>query len=198
MLNLQTNPDAAFLLVDNSEFYNLVPPSQDDDPPPNDHLHVNTVHANYEGFTKQQVKNVERACRLMGMVATPSECDFQGLVRQNLLKDCPVTNENDQNAHAIFDPDLASIRGETVCCKPEQIVTDYVKIPRDFFSSHNRVTLIADKMFVNLVPFLVSACLNINLLPSNTHLTKKHPSWATFSSVSSVFMPVLILLSGQS
>jgi hypothetical protein len=133
VLNLQTNPDAAFLLVNDSELYDPVPPAQDNDPPTDEHLHVNTVHANYEGFTKQQVKNAERAHRLMGMVATPSERDFQGMVHHNLLKDCPVTNEDIHNAHATFGPDLARIRGKMVCRKPERVVTDYVKIPRDFF-----------------------------------------------------------------
>jgi hypothetical protein len=41
---------------------------------------------------------------------------------------------------------------------------DYVKIPRDFFTHHIRVTLVADVMFVNTVPFLVSASCNINLI----------------------------------
>ena len=90
---------------------------------------MNTVSANYEGFTKQQVKDAERACRVIGMVATPSERNFQGMVCHNLLKDCPVTNEDVHNPHAIFGPDLAHIRGKMVCRKPEQVVTDYVEIP---------------------------------------------------------------------
>jgi hypothetical protein len=60
----------------------------------------------------------------MGMVATPSDQNFQGMLRHNLLKDCPVTNEDVHNAHAIFGPDLASMRGKTVCRKPELVVTD--------------------------------------------------------------------------
>ncbi len=164
VLNLQTNPDVAFLLVNDSELYDHAPPAQDDDPPTDQHLYMNTVCANYKGFAKQQVKNAECACHHMGMVAIPSECNFQEMVHHNLLKDCPVTNEDIHNAHAIFGPDLASIRGKTVRHKPEQVVTDYIKIPRDLFTNHNRVTLVADVMFVNLVPFLVSASRNINLI----------------------------------
>ncbi len=164
MLNLQTNPDAAFILANDSELNDPAPPAQDDDPQPDEHLHVNTVCANYECFTKQQVENAERTCRLMGMVATPSECNFQGMVRHNLLKDCTVSNEDVHNPHPIFGPDLASIRGKTVQCKPEQVVTDYPKIPRDFFMHHNRGTLVADMMFVNLVLFLVSTSRNISLI----------------------------------
>jgi hypothetical protein len=91
---------------------------------------------------------------------------------------CPVTNEDVHNAQAIFHPDLASIRGKMACHKPEQIVADYINIPRDFFTHHNRVTLVAYLMFVNLVLFLVSASGNINIIALNMHLNERHPSLA--------------------
>ena len=43
-------------------------------------------------------------------------------------------------------------------------MTDYVEIPRDFLDKDYRVTLVADIMFVNSVPFLVSASRKINLI----------------------------------
>ncbi len=39
-----------------------------------------------------------------------------------------------------------------------------MEIPKDFFTRHNRVTLVADIMFVNGIPFLVSASRSINLI----------------------------------
>jgi hypothetical protein len=86
------------------------------------------------------------------------------MVHHNLLKDCPVTNEDIHNAHAIFGPDLASIKGKTVHCKPERVVTDYVEIPRDFSTNRYRMTLVAGVMFVNLMPLLVSASHDIDLI----------------------------------
>ncbi len=97
----------------------------------------------------------------MGMIASPSERNFQGLVHLNLLKDCPITNADIVHAHKIFGPDLANIRGKTICPKPERVTTDYVEIPRGISDVHSRVTLVADVMFVNGVPFLVSAFRNI-------------------------------------
>ena len=85
----------------------------------------------------------------MGMIASPSERDFQGLVRLNLLKDCPITNNDITNAYIIFGPDLANIRGKTVRKKPDHVRTDYVEIPQILFDVHSRVTLLADIMFVN-------------------------------------------------
>ena len=100
------------------------------------------------------------------MVASPSEQDFQAMVRLNMLKDYPVTNAIDDiiNAHNIYGPDLASIRGKTVRRKPEHVPTDYVDIPRNIIWLHQQVTLSADIMFVNRVPFLFSVLRNINLI----------------------------------
>jgi hypothetical protein len=63
------------------------------------------------------------------LLAIPSKRDFQGMIRHNLLKDYPVTNEDIHNAHVIFGPGLAIIRGKTVHHEPERVVTDYVEIP---------------------------------------------------------------------
>jgi hypothetical protein len=98
---------------------------------------------------KKQIEHATAARRLMGMIASPSERDFQGLVRLNLLKDCPITNNDITNAHIIFGPDLANIRGKTVRKKPDHVRTDYVEIPQILFDVHSRVTLLADIMFVN-------------------------------------------------
>jgi hypothetical protein len=81
-----------------------------------------------------------------------------------MLKDCPVTNNNIRNAHNIYGPDLALIRGKTVWWKPKRVVTDYVEIPRQFLSIHGLVTLVVDVVFVNSIRFLVSASHSIHLI----------------------------------
>jgi hypothetical protein len=148
--NLREIPEAAYLLVNDTDPAFAAP--------------VQTVRKNFEGFTKKQIKQATAACWLMGMIASPSERDFQGLVHLNLLKDCPITNADIIHTHKIFGPNLANIRGKTVCRKPEQVTMDYVDIPRVILDVHSRVTLVADVMFVNGVPFLVSASRNINLI----------------------------------
>jgi hypothetical protein len=121
IVDLKQNPEVAYLLVNDTDI--------DDDPPwadssPVHQLHINTVRQNFEGYTKKQVQQAARACRLMGMVTSPSERNFQAMVCLNMLKDCPVTNNNIHNANNIYGPDLASIRGKTVWQKPEKVVTD--------------------------------------------------------------------------
>ncbi len=82
-----------------------------------------------EGFSRKQVEGATAACHLMGMVVTPSPRDFEGMVRLNMLKDCPVTNDKITNANKIFGTDLATIRGKTVWRRPKPVLADYVNIP---------------------------------------------------------------------
>jgi hypothetical protein len=150
ILNLKHNPNAAFILVNDADVAygkSWVP----------------TVRQNYKGFTKCQVQQATHACRIMGMIGAPTESEFQSLVRLNILKDCPITNSNIISAHKIFGPDLANIRGKMVCQKPRHVNTELVDIPQALVGNKKNVTLVADVMFVNGVPFLVFSSRNIML-----------------------------------
>jgi hypothetical protein len=134
-------------------------------PQPDKHqVHVATVRDNFGNFSRKQIEGAQAARRLMGMMATPSTRDFHALVRLNMIQDCPITTENIKHAHTLFGPDLATIRGKTVRCKPTRVVTDYVDIPRTIVDVNKQVTLADDVMFVNSVLFLVSVSRTINLI----------------------------------
>jgi len=148
-LDITDNPEAAYLLVNDADIAYDSP--------------VRTVRNNYEGFTKKQIQQATQARRLMGMIGSPTEREYQALVRLNLLKDCPISNADIINANRIFGPDLANIRGKKVRRKPEHVNTEIVEIPKHILEIQKSVTLVADVMFVNKVPFLISSSRNINL-----------------------------------
>ncbi len=80
-----------------------------------------------EGYTKKQIQHAARARCLKGMIAAPSERDFQAMIRHNYLKDCPVTNDDIKNAHDKYGSDLITIRGKTVHTKLERDMADYIE-----------------------------------------------------------------------
>ncbi len=86
------------------------------------------------------------------------------MVHLNQLKHCPFTHEDIKNALTIFGPDLANTRGKTVQWHPDHVDTDYIELPAEIISHNKVITLVADVMFVNSVPFLVSMSRNINLI----------------------------------
>jgi hypothetical protein len=91
------------------------------------------------------------------MIANPTEREFTGMVRGQLLTNCPVTVRDVDNANQIFGPDLANLMGKMISTKPECLQVKYVQIPLDFVQLQKYVTLVAGVMFVNGLPFLVTS-----------------------------------------
>ena len=75
---------------------------------------VQTIRRNYKGFTKKDIKASKAARKLQGMIGSLSEKDYGGMVSSNMIKNFPIDSTDVSNASAIFGPDLASVRGNTV------------------------------------------------------------------------------------
>jgi hypothetical protein len=95
------------------------------------------------------------------------------MVGEKLLTNCPITIHNVDNATQIFAPDLANLRGKTMGVKPDHIRVKYARISKNFIQLHKHMILVADVMFVNGLPFLVTSSRGIRLvtikhLPSQT------------------------------
>ncbi len=134
---------------------------------------VNTVQGNFEGYTCHNIKRAKEARRIQGMIANPTEKEFAGMVHERFLTNCPITVRDVDNANRIFGPDLANLRGKMTRTKPERVRVKYVQIPQDFVQLHRYVTLVADVMFMNGLPFLVTSSRGLSLvtiehLPSRT------------------------------
>jgi hypothetical protein len=50
---------------------------------------VNTVRANFEGYTKHDIEKVQEARCLQGMIGNPTERDSVGMVREKLIFQLP-------------------------------------------------------------------------------------------------------------
>jgi hypothetical protein len=138
-----------------------------------EYMMVTTVRGNLEGCTRHEIEKAQEARRLQGMIGNPTKRELAGMVHEKLIANCPVTVQDVHNANRIFGPDLANLRGNTTRKKTEHVRADYVEIPRDLVNMHKYVTLVADVMFVNGLPFLVTLSRGISLvtiehLPSRT------------------------------
>jgi hypothetical protein len=122
------------------------------------------VRGNMEGFTKREVEEAQKAREAQAMLGHPTNRDFLGMLRGGMISNCPVTANAVTNAHQIFGPDLAGVRGRMVRRPSESVTTDFVQIPWVILEWHQLVTLAVDVMFVNGVPFLVSVARGLNLV----------------------------------
>jgi hypothetical protein len=98
------------------------------------------------------------------MVGNPTDKEFKGKVCGKLITNCLVTVQDVENANRIFGPDLANLRGKTIRTKLEHVRIEYVQIPWDFVELHKYMTLVADVMFVNGLPFMVTSSRGISLV----------------------------------
>jgi hypothetical protein len=51
---------------------------------------VNTVQANFEGFTRREVEKMNEAWCLQGMIGNPTKREFARMVHEKLITNCPV------------------------------------------------------------------------------------------------------------
>jgi hypothetical protein len=115
---------------------------------------VNTIKENREGFTRRKVDKAKEARR--ALVSYPSPKDFMNIVRSNMIKNCPICPIDIINAHKLFGPDIATLKGKTVRRTPAGVMTEYIEIPKEIISLNKNVTLAVDIMFVCGLPFMVS------------------------------------------
>ena len=75
---------------------------------------VQTVRSNYKGFTKKDIKAAKAARKIQGMIGSPIEKYYGGMVSSNMIKNCPIDSTDVSNARVIFGTDLASFRVKMV------------------------------------------------------------------------------------
>ena len=106
------------------------------------------------------------------MLRHPSTKDFEGMAWANLIANGPMTPENTSHAHQLFGEKFAGLREKTVNKKLEQVVKFYVMIPRDVLKTNKCVTLTANVMLVNNLPFVITQRREIGLVMAELCLTE--------------------------
>ena len=122
---------------------------------------VNTVEENMNKYTQRQINNANKARELYGIIGYPSTKDFKNMVTNNLINNCPITIEDIKIAEDIYGPNIATLKGKTVRKNPVPVKEDYIEVPSSILNMHGNVTLSADIMFVNRMPFFVTLARNI-------------------------------------
>jgi len=69
-------------------------------------------------FTKRQVSNAELAQDLYRKIEPPSEDEFEDLLQNNKIHNCPITIDDARRAVAIYGPDIPKLKGTTTVGPP--------------------------------------------------------------------------------
>ena len=95
------------------------------------------------------------------------EADFIKMVSKGTLTNYPVTPVDISNARHVFGTDLPGIKSKTARRKPVRVEAEVALVTRTIPDDYHRfvsVTLNADVMFANGLPFLVMMSCRIRLL----------------------------------
>ena len=117
---------------------------------------VTTVKEKLELHTEREVARSAEARKTCVAVGRPSPSNFLNLIRGNLLLNCPVTVDDVKIAQDIWGTELGSLKGKTARTTPDVVNANLVPIPKHIAQRFRVLTLSADIMFVNKIPFLVS------------------------------------------
>jgi hypothetical protein len=117
---------------------------------------VQTVQGNYEGYTKREVLKPNKVHHAQAMLGNPSKKDYNEMVSNNLIANCPIFPTDVSNAQAILGQDLASIQGKTIWRTPAPVVADYMAVPCSLVDANQVMMLAAYVFFVSGTAFLLT------------------------------------------
>lgn len=117
---------------------------------------VSSVKENRMGYTQREFNDAKIARRLLHIVGNPTIPNFKGILRQNIIKNCPVTPKHVDIAEDIFGPDIGAMKGKKTRPKPPRVIEDIVEIPPELIERHHDLTLCMDLTFVNGMPMFTA------------------------------------------
>ena len=117
---------------------------------------LQTVCEKFGLFTERQVNRAIASRDMQARVAHPTYEKFKQMVSRKSLDNCSIFANDVTNARAIFVPNRPGLRVKTFRKRPERVVPEYLEIQKDFYWLHHFVTLTADVMFVNGIPFFTT------------------------------------------
>ena len=137
---------------------------------------VNTVEENKSKYTERDYQRALVARRLQNTIGHKSTADLVHIVKENLLKNCPVTTADIMAAEDILGTNVQSLRGKQVRRGGQHVVIERQDVPRTIMERYKNVTLCIDIMFVNKIPFLVTISRGIKFGTVETLTDRKHPT----------------------
>jgi len=141
----------------------------------NGYSFIVTVAGNKDHFHRHKIKGANQAHALYTMIGRPLQQQFEFILNNNLIKNCPVTIDDAQRALLIYGPAIPAIKGKAVKGDPVHAPTTVpANILMPILSEHGNVTLCVDFFFVQGLPFFhtVSRKLKFHMVSAVKNLKR--------------------------
>lgn len=124
---------------------------------------LTTVDQNKKYFRRREITKADDAVFLNRKINHPAVDKFIRLVKDNWIRNNPITTGDVRRSHAIYGPPLLPIKGRTRYQESKRVKDiDIVQIPKVLFEDLKYVTLCIDFLSVNGVTVFHKISRRIN------------------------------------
>ena len=124
------------------------------------HAFTNTVENNKTKYSFKAYSDAVHARSLQNIIGRPNTQDYIKYVERNMIPNCPVNKADILRAEDIFGANVGSLQGKSVRQKSPRIVTTIHELPTEIAQRHGEVTIEADIMYINGIPFVITTSRN--------------------------------------
>eukprot|EP00980_Cylindrotheca_fusiformis_P020544 scaffold7627_cov62-Cylindrotheca_fusiformis.AAC.1 len=117
-----------FLFKPNDKFFQYIE-DEKAKTPTKESSHALTLKEQIEGFSTRQVEQGKKGRELQHKLLGITEEELKAVLRQNIIKNCEVTEEDVDLGRKIYGPSAAMIKGKWTRSRPTKLESDIIEIP---------------------------------------------------------------------
>ena len=126
---------------------------------------LSTVKNNKDSFTRQEIKQADKARMIQHHIGWPRTDNFKKYVEGNQLINCPITVDDINRAEAIYGKPVPLLQGKMTRVTPSSPVkSKSLPLPSCVFEHHMEIHLYIDIFYVNGMPFFHTKSGKLNFL----------------------------------
>ena len=114
---------------------------------------INTVENYSSKYSTRNYSQSKIARKLQRTIGRPIYKDYQTIINNKRLKNCPLMVEDVKAAEHIFGPETVCLTGKTVKSTGIAVRTNLANLPFEILERYRSVTLSGDIMWINGIIF---------------------------------------------
>ena len=125
-------------------------------------IYITTVTEYIQKYSQSDVKRADGVRTLQKVIGYPTAKQLSYLLNHHLIPNTPYTSQDVRRAEQIYGTDLGNLKGKTTRRNPPTVGQVTQQCPNTIIEQYGNITLSADIMHVNGIPFFVTRSRHIH------------------------------------
>ena len=125
-------------------------------------IYISRVTENKQNYSQSDVKRADGVRTLQKVVGHLTAKQLSYLLDHHLIPNTPYTSQDVRRAEQIYGTDLGNLKGKTTRCNPPAVGQVTQQCPDTIIEQYRNITLSADIIHVNGIPFFVTQSCHIH------------------------------------